>query len=349
MLEEIQALEANEMLAGQVGSDAQKVRARKQQIALGQHGIAAPIDPIPPVLNDGAGTGGEVDHKARDAHRNPVDLAAIQRIEDVCLAIRSLHRENRYAIDTRMGMQARLGAYVRREIFGWRLEMAEKERAKATKAAATLIKALRESNQGDDIERQYPDLKRMILATDHATATWEEMEAISEKRITKLVKSLPIAPFIAGVRGFGWVSAGRIIGEAGGLHHYPNPAKLWKRMGLSVLDGKRQRRVTGEAALEHGYSPRRRSVTWVAFSSVKRAQRVGDRDGEPAHATGYYGEIYGEAKARYMQRVEDGEDGWTRGRADMAASRYAEKRLLLRFWRAWRDSVGIVKGGADGR
>lgn len=33
-------------------------------------------------------------------------------------------------------------------------------------------------------------------------------------------------------------------------------------MGLAVIKGERQRRVGGELALEHGYSPQRRSLMW---------------------------------------------------------------------------------------
>jgi hypothetical protein len=50
---------------------------------------------------------------------------------------------------------------------------------------------------------------------------------------------------------------------------------------------------------------------------------------------GPYRQLYDRKKAEYLERVEAGEEGWTKLRADRAAKRYAEKRLIRDLWVAW--------------
>ncbi|MDF3606524.1 hypothetical protein PE067_10470 [Paracoccus sp. DMF-8] len=108
----------------------------------------------------------------------------------------------------------------------------------------------------------------------------------SAKRIEKLAKQLPIAPWVASVRGLGWGSVAAIVGEAGDLSQYPSVAGVWKRLGLAVFDGSRQRKCAdAELALMHGYNPERRSVVWNMADSLAQAAtdlvgRQRRRDGE---------------------------------------------------------------------
>lgn len=139
-----------------------------------------------------------------------------------------------------------------------------------------------------------------------------------EKRLAELAGKLPVAPWIEDVRGVGIMSLAAIVGEAGDLAAYSNPAKLWKRMGLAVMpDGARQRKVTGAAGIEHGYSPARRSVVWAFGESVIK------------HG-GAYKEIYNVRKVYETPRVE------TKGHAHNRAKRYMEKRILRDLWVEWR-------------
>lgn len=142
--------------------------------------------------------------------------------------------------------------------------------------------------------------------------------ALVEKRLVKLAKSLPVAPYVESVRGVGLASLAAIVGEAGDLSNYSTVAKLWKRLGLAVMaDGTRQRRIGGEAALEHGYSPARRSVMWNVGACIVKA-------GGPLK------EIYDARKAYEAERVE------TKGHAHNRAQRYVEKRFARDLWVAWR-------------
>jgi hypothetical protein len=146
----------------------------------------------------------------------------------------------------------------------------------------------------------------------------EKARLAVEKRLLKLAKGLPIAPWIEGVRGVGMLSLAGIVGEAGDIGSYSNPAKLWKRMGLAVIGGERQRKKEGDAGILHGYNPARRSLMWTIGDCIIRA-------GGPLK------ELYNQRKEYEAPRVK------TKMHAHNRAKRYIEKRLLRDLWRAWRD------------
>jgi len=139
------------------------------------------------------------------------------------------------------------------------------------------------------------------------------------KRMEKLAKQLPVWEWCEGVRGFGPLNLAKIVAEAGMLHNYPGPAKLWRRMGLAVINGKSQRRVTGDAALEQGYSPHRRSLMFnVGGPLIKQGEE--------------YREIYLERKEVEREKLPEG----SKMHIHLRAQRYMEKRLLRDLWREWK-------------
>lgn len=140
--------------------------------------------------------------------------------------------------------------------------------------------------------------------------------AAVEKRLAKLAKTLPVAPYVESVRGVGIASLAAIVGEAGDLSNYSTPAKLWKRFGLAVMDDGRQRRVAGAAALDHGYSPSRRSVMWNVGACIIKP-------GGPLK------EAYDARKVIEATRVE------TKGHAHNRAQRCVEKKFLRSLWVEW--------------
>ena len=108
-------------------------------------------------------------------------------------------------------------------------------------------------------------LSGLLLPFAEARAILDGRRKIHEKRLCKMGESLPKAvEFMGCVRGLGSLSIAQILAEAGDPAKYDNPGKLWKRMGLAVIDGKSQRRTKDkEGAVEQGYNPRRRSLMWV--------------------------------------------------------------------------------------
>lgn len=148
----------------------------------------------------------------------------------------------------------------------------------------------------------------------------------AERKAQKLAKQLPVWSWVESINGFGALGLAQIVGECGDLGNYANPAKVWKRMGLHVVDGKaaRKSKAMGDVM---GYSPMRRSIMFVIGDSLLKKQNA-------------YRELYLARKVFEQQKVPDGSKMlWHR-----RAQRYVEKRLLRDLWRAWRDQVGDVEG-----
>jgi len=168
------------------------------------------------------------------------------------------------------------------------------------------------------------------------------MQTDAEKRLAKAVRTLPIYAWAKAVSGLGDVSLSAIIGEcAHPVGSYRSHSAVWKRMGLAVVDGGRQRRVAGDAALLHGYSPARRSIMWNIGACLIKAQvrSAKDEDGNKAASTaiGPYGQLYLDRKALEAARVDSAAHAHNR------AQRYVEKRLLRDMWKAWRALDGVTE------
>lgn len=239
----------------------------------------------------------------------------------LCEQIRDLHRQRCFAMEQRKRNDLALGAFIRIQL-GWSRNLPEKERATIAKQAMQLIKK--------------PDGEWEEFITDAKSGAdiWVKREKAALKLMEKLAKELPAwETFGTGIRGFGAGSLAVIVGEAGDLSNYSSHSKLWKRMGLAVMDGIRQgglaKGAGAEAWIEHGYSPSRRSRMWNIGDTIIK----GNRDG-------YYRKVYLDRKAFELAR----EPEMKPIKAHRRAQRYLEKRLLKHLWQAWR---GAVLGTSD--
>ena len=169
------------------------------------------------------------------------------------------------------------------------------------------------------------------LPLQEALAGIRRHELKLRRRLEKLAKTLPAYSFVEGIKGFGAFGLAQIVAEAGDLASYAAPAKLWKRMGLAVIAGMAQRRVTGAEALEHGFSPARRSIMFMIGDSLIKQQNV-------------YRNLYLKRKEFEAAKQPD----FSKMRLHLRAHRYAEKRLLRDLWRAWRNAAGIVPASTNG-
>lgn len=183
---------------------------------------------------------------------------------------------------------------------------------------------------GDDHDGR--GTQRISELTDFATlhlSNAQDMVSVGEKdlekRLRKLAMQLPVWAWVEGINGFGAVGLAQIVGETGDLAQYDNPAKVWKRMGLAVINGERQRKVAGAAALDHGYNPQRRSIMWVIGDSLLKKQNA-------------YREVYLAEKERQAELHPE----HSKMQHHLRAKRYMEKRLLKDLWIAWR-ATGIVQ------
>jgi len=181
-------------------------------------------------------------------------------------------------------------------------------------------------------------LNPFIMAMDPL----DSAKADIEKTLTKLVKAHPVWKWAETVQGFGAVSLAGVIGECGrGPGEYRSVSALWKRMGMAVIEGGRQRRVAGDAALLHGYDAERRSHMWNIGGCLMKAQLRSEKDdGTKVAGTEYslgdLGTVYLERKA-YLQ-ARDPERNKAHVHND--AKRYMEKRLLRQLWQEWRRANG---------
>jgi hypothetical protein len=167
----------------------------------------------------------------------------------------------------------------------------------------------------------------------------------------KLTDQLPVAEWIKGVRGAGQLGLATIVAEAGDLANYPNPAKLWKRLGFAPYDGhagsswKRQtwrpRTLTAEEWIANPFSGERYALMHQIAVWLVNAQWIGKAktesgEGEP---NGPYGEIYSARRKHTMQTHPD----WSDGHRRMDALRVTMKAFLKDLHVEWREPRALVE------
>jgi hypothetical protein len=182
-----------------------------------------------------------------------------------------------------------------------------------------------------------------LITARQAPREWRRKE---EKLMAHLVEQLPVyAAFWEPIPGLGALGLALIVGEAGDLSNYSNPAKLWRRFGLHVVNGKACATwrsgggFTSKDWEAAGYSPRRRSMMFTitdsllkkpnAYKTLCDERKVIEK--QKAEAEGLIvapaADIPKGGHAKYRSL------GHIKARAD----RYVAKRLLRDLWRAWRD------------
>jgi hypothetical protein len=196
--------------------------------------------------------------------------------------------------------------------------------ARMRKAATALYKeAIAKKGERSNVATQ----AFASFAPLHAAAKVIEKDiAIIEAKLADLARQLPVAAWIErDVRGVGLLSLAAIIGEAGDLAGYERVSQLWKRMGVAVIDGERQRKCAdANKAMRHGYTPERRAVIWV----------VGDgliKQGEALR------EFYLARKAVEAEKIDPKTGKPVRKIvAHLRAKRVMEKRFLKMLLKRWK-------------
>ena len=183
----------------------------------------------------------------------------------------------------------------------------------------------------------------IVLLSQSSAVGWEAMRDRSEAEMRRLARTLPVWSWASGIRGFGELGVAIIAAEASGprgdVGSYATKERLWKRLGLAVIEGERQQRKAGDAAIAHGYSPRRRAQIWTICSdSMFRHQWRGAKDDAPAHPIGPYGEVYRARREHTKLR------NWSHARQHNDALRIMTKALIEDYWRVWRG-LSPLRGG----
>ncbi len=184
-------------------------------------------------------------------------------------------------------------------------------------AITNRIKAVERRLEGD-VEAAFPVTIPLHLALEPILTEERKLA----RRLRKLAAELPAHSFTEQISGFGSVNFAQIVAETGDLWRYANPAKVWKRMGLAVIEGRAQRRVRGAEAFEHGFSPRRRAVMANVATSLMTKQNS-------------YKALYDERKAVEQEKLPAGPPA----HIDARARRYMVKRLLRDLWAHWRQTM----------
>jgi hypothetical protein len=249
-------------------------------------------------------------------------------MQDIIAAIRAAHRERCFAMEQRKRADLSLLSFLRTQA-GWRLDLPEAER----KAIAERAKAFADGGEDEGLAQWRP----VVEASIGARAPFEAVEKAALKRMEESAEQLPVwEAFGKAIRGFGPASLAVIVGEAGDLSIYANPAKLWKRMGVGIVDGIRQGGLAKNASKEdwitHGYNRQRRSRMW----NIGDAMIKSNRDGE--YRTLYLArKEYEVARDPEMKPIH----------AHRRAQRVMEKRLLRNLWTAWRQTIDGLKPGGQ--
>ncbi len=205
-----------------------------------------------------------------------------------------------------------------------------KEHKAARAVADRLWKAYRKGER-------HPTLladKGLHITLDSMTCGLGDMERLKVlneiQMVEKALGCVPVMHMAESIRGLSDLSIAKIAAEVGDMSVYEKGvAGIWKRAGLAVIDGERQRKKKEkELALRHGYSPTRRSTFYVIGETMFKTQGKGDEAGP-------YRQVYDARRAATADR------GWTKMHAMNDALRYMTKRLVKDMWREWRRVKGL--------
>jgi len=187
-----------------------------------------------------------------------------------------------------------------------------------------------------------------------AVELYRKIEKGIDRELTMRVKQHFMAGWVKEQRGIGLPGFGRLLGVTGDIGRFPTVSKLWKYLGLHVVDGHAPKREKGvswthtdcrfshllgckpDCKTDHhpacvpggvgtAYAPQGRVICHQIGESIVKVG--GD---EP------YRVAYDTKKAYYeAERPE-----WTQARRHNAAMRYAVKLLVKNLWREWHKRAG---------
>jgi hypothetical protein len=277
------------------------------------------------------------------------------QLDQTIADIRFFHRQRVFAMEQRKRSDLAIGSFLR-TVLGWRLDLPSDERSAIAKRAAfimsTVEAVLKQEAKAEDKRKPVegaddPDVvlwRNVVAASVKGRASYDAVEATSEKEMIRLARTLPVwGDFAEGVRGFGALGLAIITAEAGDLAGYPKKGHLWKRMGVAQIDGVRQgglsKSAPAEKWIEHGYNRQRRSRMFVIGDSLIKAQGpyrevyLARKTYEIAKAQEMGLTVAPAAKIPAKRKAEFISDGHIHRKAQ----RFMEQRLLRDLWQAWKN------------
>lgn len=254
----------------------------------------------PATNTDGGG------HSVSSSHQTD---AAPSLTEEDAATLTVCARRRRGWIKTRNVLTNNAKAYARSRM-GWRLDLPADEQARIRKEASDLVDAIVDGKPSN--HPAATDVAEYVEPLRLPIANLEVNIKAASKAIENVVERLPIAKWLDGIRGAGYLAVGLILSETGDLTRYANPAKLWARMRLHVENGK---------AVKGGV---RRQVVFLAGDCLVKA----NKDGK-------YRAMYLAEKEKQTPLTA------SKMHAHRRAQRKMEKEFLVDLWKAWRPHHGL--------
>jgi hypothetical protein len=298
-------------------------------------------------------------------------------VPSICAEIQAHQRQRVWYIKSQIMLQNRLQATVAGSL-GYRSGMSESEREGKWKEAKEVIGRLLEGESDSEMAAQ-------VYASSLSIEAYEQGRDSHEKKMERTAKRLPVAEWVERPeqKGFGILSLATVVGEAGDLNNYDVPSKLWRRMtcapftkdGETLMGKTWKNRANNKKGLtklssvdweEYGYSPRRRSVSYLIGENLMR----GNQDKKTGWV-GPYRKRYDEAKRKVIEKHPDrvvcpkcegggkaprgGKCGHCKGsgqvmkRVHLHGMLLATKKLYLNLWLEWTGTPWQEwKGGWHG-
>ncbi len=272
-------------------------------------------------------------------------------IETTVADIVLINRRRNSAIRAQRSLTLQMGSMLNSRI-GWKPDLPKKEKDRVNKLRndilATFSSIFRAEQKGKTSRKKitaavapYMDEYQKLVPFMLARWPLDEERETAERLMVEKAESLPVFPFIQNTPGMASMGLGVLVGEIGNLSKYKTPARVWKRMGVAVINGERQGwKLTGDAekAAEHGYNRKRRSALWtIGDSMLKHQVEVREKNTENEHRVplGKYGDIYLTEKERQQTLYPElPKIAWHR-----RAQRKAEKEMLKDLWLEWKRVV----------
>jgi hypothetical protein len=257
-------------------------------------------------------------------------------LSDTVEEITRLHRRRRFAMKIQQKLDRALESFVRREYTDWSPDLSESERKKRNDETKRLIAAAKKG-QGDTA------LLEIVAVNTKAREPADDLRKGHERAMAGLARSLPVWPWVEGIRGAAEGGLATIVAETGDLSNYPSPAHVWSRLGYAPFDGHagstwkrdtwRKRTLSKEEWVAHPFAGERYAFIYSLSDSMFRAQwisakKAGEDEGKP---NGPYGNVYADRRATTMVTHPE----WTKMHRRQDALRVMMKAFLKDLWVAW--------------
>ena len=266
----------------------------------------------------------------------------------LCKELQGLQRQRTVVLKSRNMQANRLQAIIAGTL-GYSASMEEKDRRAKFTEASEVIDNVMEGKSNHPMEA-------VIKCTMVGIDQFNDLKDKIEKAMRKLAEQLPIYAWTQKPeqRGFGTLFLAIVIGETGDLtignNFYSNPGKLWKRLGCAPYkyDGQtkmgstwrsgKEGKLPAEEWAKFGYSPRRRSISYlIGESIVKQNFKPGGTKEDKKNEK--YREAWEFHKTRFAQNHPD----YTPKRCHLHGMLVATKVLLKTLWWEWngRPQMGV--------